>query len=234
MALPKLNAAPKYEVVVPSTGQQVRYRPYLVKEEKILMMAMESQDQKQALAAIVDTIGSCVQEDLNTSDLTTFDVEYLFTQIRSKSVGETAKIAVPCQHCETENEVVVKLDDIKVGNPPGLESKIQITDSIALQMRWPSYNELVDFNQDLNQTELTFKMIASCIDSVLTDEEAIKMKDEPEKERMDFIESLSSEQFDKIRVYVEKMPRMEHKVQFECVECKKGNDITLSGISDFF
>ena len=180
MALPKLNAAPKYEVVVPSTGQQVRYRPYLVKEEKILMMAMESQDQKQALAAIVDTIGSCVQEDLNTSDLTTFDVEYLFTQIRSKSVGETAKIAIPCQHCETENEVVIKLDDIKVGNPPGLESKIQITDNIALQMRWPSYNELVDFNQDLNQTELTFKMIASCIDSVLTEEEAIKMRDEPE------------------------------------------------------
>ena len=234
MALPKLNETPKYDLVIPSTQQNVRFRPHLVKEEKILMMAMESQDQKQALAAIVDTIGSCVQEDLNTSDLTTFDVEYLFTQIRSKSVGETAKIAVPCQHCETENEVVVKLDDIKVGNPPGLESKIQITDSIALQMRWPSYNELVDFNQDLNQTELTFKMIASCIDSVLTDEEAIKMKDEPEKERMDFIESLSSEQFDKIRVYVEKMPRMEHKVQFECVECKKGNDITLSGISDFF
>jgi len=234
MALPKLNAAPKYEVVVPSTGQQVRYRPYLVKEEKILMMAMESQDQKQALAAIVDTIGSCVQDEINTADLTTFDVEYLFTQIRSKSVGETAKIAIACRHCDAENEVIVKLDDIKVGNPPGLESKIQLTENIALQMRWPSYNELVEFDQDLGQTEMTFKMIACCIDTVMTEEEAIKMKDEPEKERMDFIESLSSEQFDKIRVYVEKMPKMEHGVQFECTECKKGNDITLAGISDFF
>lgn len=234
MALPKLNAAPKYEVVVPSTGQQVRYRPYLVKEEKILMLAMESQDQRQALSAIVDTIDSCVQDDLNTSDLTTFDVEYLFTQIRSKSVGETAKIMVGCQHCEAENEVTVKLDDIKVGNPEGLETKIQLTDDIALQMRWPSYNEIVEFDQDQNQTELTFKMISSCIDTVLTAEEAIKMKDEPEAERMDFIESLSSEQFNKIRLYVEKMPKMEHSVQFECTECKKGNDITLSGISDFF
>ena len=141
---------------------------------------------------------------------------------------------IGCQHCEAENEVVINLDDIKVGNPEGLETKIELTDDIALQMRWPSYNEIVEFDQNQNQTELTFKMISSCIDTVLTSEEAIKMKDEPEAERMDFIESLSSEQFNKIRLYVEKMPKMEHRVQFECTECKKGNDITLSGISDFF
>ena len=105
MALPKLNDAPKYEIAVPSTGQKVRYRPYLVKEEKVLMLAMESQDQRSALNAIVDTIESCVQDDLNTKDLTTFDVEYLFTQIRSKSVGETAKIGVTCTHCDQQNEI---------------------------------------------------------------------------------------------------------------------------------
>jgi len=178
MALPKLNDAPKYEIVVPSTGQKVRYRPYLVKEEKILMLAMESQDQRSALSAIVDTIGSCVQDDLDTKNLTTFDVEYLFTQIRSKSVGETAK--------------------------------------------------------NMSTTDQTFKMIAACIDSVQTDEENIRLRDEPEADQMAFIESLSSAQFDKIRAYVEKMPKMEHHVSFECSSCKKGNDITLSGISDFF
>ena len=234
MALPKLNAAPKYEVVVPSTGQQVRYRPYLVKEEKILMLAMESQDQRQALSAIVDTIGSCVQDDINTSELTTFDVEYLFTQIRSKSVGESAKIMINCQHCETENEVAINLDNIKVGNPEGLETKIELTESITLQMRWPTYNEIINFDSEQNQTDLTFKMIAACIDTVMTEEEAIKMKDEPEADRMEFIESLSSAQFNEIRLYVEKMPKMEHQVHFECTDCKKGNDITLSGISDFF
>ena len=138
MALPKLNDAPKYEIAVPSTGQKVRYRPYLVKEEKVLMLAMESQDQRSALNAIVDTIESCVQDDLNTKDLTTFDVEYLFTQIRSKSVGETAKIGVTCTHCDQQNEIEIKLDDIKVGNPDGLETNIELTDNITLLMRWPS------------------------------------------------------------------------------------------------
>ena len=233
MALPKLNDAPKYEIVVPSTGQKVRYRPYLVKEEKILMLAMESQDQRSALGAIVDTIGSCVQDELNTSSLTTFDVEYLFTQIRSKSVGETAKIGVNCKHCDEQNEVIVKLDDIKVGNPEGLETKIELTDQIALKMRWPSYNELIDFG-DMSTTDQTFKMIAACIDSVQTEEENIRLRDESEAEQMAFIESLSSAQFDKIRAYVEKMPKMEHHVSFECTSCGKGNDITLSGISDFF
>lgn len=233
MALPKLNDTPKYEITVPSTGQKVRYRPYLVKEEKILMLAMESQDRMSALSAIVDTIGSCVQDPINTKNLTTFDVEYLFTQIRSKSVGETAKIGVNCKHCDAQNEVHVKLDDIKVANPEGLETTIQLNPEITLKMRWPSYNEVISV-EGLSATDQTFKMIAACIDSVQTAEENIRLKDETEAEVTAFIESLSSAQFDKIRAYVEKMPRMEHHVQFECTSCKKGNDITLSGISDFF
>ena len=234
MALPKLNDAPKYEIVVPSTGQNVRYRPYLVKEEKILMLAMESQDQGSALAAIVDTIGSCVQEDLILKDLTTFDVEYLFTQIRSKSVGETAKIGVACRHCETTNEVIVKLDDIKVNMPKNLSPTIAITDDISLQMRWPSYFEVTAVDQDLSTTDQTFKLIAACIDSVQTPDENIRLRDETSQEVNDFIESLSSAQFDEIKNYVEQMPKMAHQVKFECSSCKKGNDITLSGISDFF
>lgn len=233
MALPKLNDAPKYEISVPSTGQKVRYRPYLVKEEKVLMLAMESQDQRAALNAIVDTIGSCVQDDLKTADLTSFDVEFLFTQIRSKSVGETAKIGIACKHCDVQNDIDIKLDDIKVNIPAGLENTIELTDNITLLMRWPSYNELIEV-EGLSTTDQTFKMIAACIDSVQTEEESIRLRDEVEAEVTDFVESLSSPQFDKIRKYVEQMPKMEHAVSFDCISCKKRNDITLSGISDFF
>lgn len=234
MALPKLNDAPKYEIVVPSTGAKVRYRPYLIKEEKILMLAMESQDQKQALSAIVDTIGSCIQDEIDTKALTTFDVEYLFTQIRSKSVGETAKIMVKCQHCETENEVVVKLDDIIVEQEE-LEDVIELTPEISLKMKWPTYTEVIDSTTAGTEgTEQTFELVIQCIDSVMTPDEALKLKDESREDIMAFIESLSATQFDKIRKYVEKMPKMEHQVQFTCTSCEKGNDITLSGISDFF
>ena len=234
MALPKLNSAPKYEIVVPSTGKKVRYRPYLVKEEKILMIAMESQDQKQALSAIVDTIQSCVQEDIDGKALTTFDVEYLFTQIRSKSVGETAKLNLKCEHCEETTEVAVKLDDIQV-QQESVDNNIQLTDDISLKMRWPTYLEVMETSTNENDNvDMTFSLIKQCIDSVLTNEEAIRLKDEPKEEVDAFLESLSSSQFDKIRQYVEKMPKMEHQVSFTCSHCEKGNDITLSGISDFF
>ena len=112
MALPKINTAPKYEAVVPSTKQTVRFRPYLVKEEKVLMMAMETQDTKQAMAAVVDTIESCVTEPLDKNKLTTFDVEYLFTRIRAKSVGETAKTGLKCESCEHPNEVIIPIEEI--------------------------------------------------------------------------------------------------------------------------
>jgi hypothetical protein len=233
MALPKLNSAPKYQITVPSTGQEVRYRPYLVKEEKILMLAMESQDQGSALSAIVDTIESCVT-DINTKELTTFDVEYLFTQIRSKSVGETAKVGVGCKHCDATNEVVIKLDDISVTIPDNLSKNIQLTDDISLLMRWPSYKEVTSMDTNQTDTETTFSLIASCIDSVQTGDESIRLRDETAKEVSEFVESLSSTQFDLIKGYVEQMPKMEHSVSFECVSCKKVSDVTLSGISDFF
>lgn len=198
------------------------------------MLAMESQDQGSALSAIVDTIQSCVTDDINTNELTTFDVEYLFTQIRAKSVGETAKIGVGCKHCDATNEVVVKLDDIKVTNPDDLDKTIVLTDTISLLMRWPSYKEVTTMDTTQTDTETTFSLIAACIDSVQTPDESIRLRDETVKEVTEFVESLSSAQFDLIKSYVEQMPKMEHKVNFECISCKKESDITLSGISDFF
>tara|TARA_B100001057_G_scaffold109881_1_gene107909 strand:+ start:27472 stop:28176 length:705 start_codon:yes stop_codon:yes gene_type:complete len=234
MALPKINSAPKYEITIPSTQKTVRYRPYLVKEEKILMMAMETQDQKQALAAIVDTIESCVEEPIERNRLTTFDVEYLFTQIRSKSVGETAKIGMSCQECETTNEISVPLTDVNVKNLENQVDTIELTPEIKLKMKWPSFSDIIITEDMGTGTEQTFKLIGHCIDSVQTPTENIRLSDETEQEVQEFIESLSSAQFNMIREHVDKIPRMEYDIEFTCQKCNAENKVTLSGISDFF
>lgn len=235
MSLPKLNNTPKYSVTIPSSQKQVRYRPYLVKEEKILMLAMESNDQKQVLNTVVDTIVSCIEEPIDRNTLTSFDVEYLFTQIRAKSVGETSTVGIKCSSCNHTNEVKIKLDTIKI-DVPKVADKIELDPKVSLKMRWPSYNNIIN-SVDLESkspTEQTFDMIIQCIDSVLTDDEVIKMSEVSKGEAMAFIESFSSEQFTKIRQYVEKMPRMKHSVKFDCRSCGHKNELTLQGMNDFF
>ena len=134
MALPKLNSEPKYELIIPSLNKKVKFRPFLVKEEKVLMIAMESGNQKDALSAILDTISVCIQDEIDLNALTTFDVEYLFLQLRSKSVGETAKLSLKCEKCETANPVSVKLDDLNI-NMPDVESKIQLDANISVELQ---------------------------------------------------------------------------------------------------
>tara|TARA_B100000902_G_C27121663_1_gene818978 strand:+ start:214 stop:915 length:702 start_codon:yes stop_codon:yes gene_type:complete len=232
MALPKINTAPKYEAVVPSTKQTVRFRPYLVKEEKVLMMAMETQDTKQAMAAVVDTIESCVTEPLDKNKLTTFDVEYLFTRIRAKSVGETAKTGLKCESCEHPNEVIIPIEEIKV-DVPDIDNRLEIADNINLVMRWPRYTDVLDLSEFKSQTEMTFAMIERCVESVETAEEKIMFKDESATDRKAFIESLSSDQFIKLKDYMEAMPSMKHTLEFKCGKCNHDNHFELQGMQDF-
>lgn len=232
MALPKLNNVPQYETVIPSTQEKVRFRPYLVKEEKVLMLAMESQDQQQALNAVVDTIDSCVENGVDRNKLTTFDVEYLFTRIRAKSVGETTKVSLKCSECETPNEVVIPVEEIKI-DVPKVNTRIELTDAIAVNLRWPRYNDILDLSKFTSQTEMTFKMILRCIDTIESGEERIMVKDEPESEVLEFIESLSGPQFDKIREFVDAMPQLKHKVEFKCGGCTHDNTLELQGMNDF-
>ena len=147
MALPKLNTAPIFEEKVPSTGEGISYRPYLVKEEKVLMMAFESRDQKQVTRAIGNTLNSCIQSDIDVFNLTTFDVEYLFTKIRSKAVGERSTVIMNCSECKTGNEVDVMIDeltlDVSNTDENGRE-KIQITDDIAVELAYPAFGDILD------------------------------------------------------------------------------------------
>ena len=232
MALPKINAAPKYEAVVPSTKQTVRFRPYLVKEEKVLMMAMETQDNKQAMAAVVDTIEACVSEPIDKNKLTTFDVEYLFTRIRAKSVGETAKAGLKCESCEHPNDVIIPIEEVKI-NVPDVDNKLEIADNINLVMRWPRYNDITDLSDYKSQTEMTFTMIERCIESVETAEEKIMFKDESAADRQAFIESLSGDQFTKLREFMEAMPSLKHTLEFKCGKCSHDNKVELQGMQDF-
>ncbi len=232
MALPKINTAPKYEAIVPSTKQAVRFRPYLVKEEKVLMMAMETQDQKQAMHAVVDTIEACVSDPIDKNKLTTFDVEYLFTRIRAKSVGETVKAGIKCESCEHSNDVVIPIEDVII-DVPDIDGKIEIADNINLVLRWPRYNDILDLSEFKSQTEMTFAMIERCVESVETPEEKIMFKDESAADRMTFIESLSGDQFEKLKNFMEAMPQMKHTLDYKCVKCGHDNKLELQGMQDF-
>ena len=238
MALPKINDKPKYELTIPSTGKSVRYRPYLVREEKILMMAMESQDKKAALNAIVDTITACVDEDLNKKDLTIFDIEYMFIKIRSKSIGETTTIGLKCKSCDSVNEVQVNLDDVKIKSNKEVNKEILVDGdiNITLKMKWPQFYDVVLIEEDkkLSETERTFKLIAKCMESLSTDDEIFLLKDETEEEVMRFIDSLNNDQFNKIKEFVQNMPRAEKEIEYTCTSCAHENKIMLRGIDDFF
>ena len=187
MALPKLNDKPKYELVIPSTQKKVKFRPYLVKEEKVLMLAMESQDQIQIFEAIADTIEACVDGDIDKNALTTFDIEYMFVKIRTKSVGENIKLTPKCEECEEENEINIGLDEIII-NIPEENHIIKISDDINIKMRWPSFLSVLsdDVVNDKSETEQTFKMISKCIESVMTEDENMMFKDEPKKEKFSY------------------------------------------------
>jgi len=234
MALPKLNDAPKYELEIPSTGNVVSYRPYLVKEEKVLLMAFESQDQKQAMRAMLDTVVACVYEDINPKLLTTFDVEYMFLQIRSKSVGETSKIGVNCSECEHQNEVIIPVGDIKI--PKSEMSKvIELTSDISIEMTYPKFSEVVDgYEEGKQESSFAFELIEKSIDAIITPDERISTKEVKPVEVKEFVESMTTTQLSMVSDFVEQMPTLKHDIEFKCSNCSSDNKQELRGVADFF
>lgn len=235
MALPKLNDTPKYRATVPSTGQKISFRPFLVKEQKMLLIASETQDRVDMVKAIINTIHACAIDDIK-GELTTFDVDYLFTKIRSKSVGETSTLLISCTECEMNNEVVVELDKIEVGDV-STDIKINITDDIVLEMRYPTYEDFMK-NEKLLQgasaTESLLELLITCIATICTEEERYSTKDSTREELVDFIDSMTTQQFETISAFVNDMPTLKEEVKFKCVQCDTENTKLLEGIDDFF
>lgn len=233
MALPKLNDVPSYDMIIPSTGEQVTFRPFLVKEQKVLLMALEAQDTKQILRAITDTIKACVNDNINPNTLATFDLEYMFSQIRAKSVGETSEVLLACGQCDHENKVTVNISDIKV-DVTGIEKNIKLNDQYTIQMRYPRYDLLADENAENNAAENMIKMIIGCLDKLLTNDEIISFDDETEEEVKTFVDNLTATQLQAVMEFINSIPAVQHKVDFDCEECGTNNEITLKGIADFF
>lgn len=234
MSLPKLNNVPKYKITVPSTNKEVTFRPFLVKEEKILLIALESQDPVQIATAITDTVISCISEEISRKDLKSYDIEFLFLKIRAKSVGETANLLFKCESCDTENEVSVNLEEIKM-NIVEIDNRIKISNNIYIEMKHPTF-ESISRNKKLitdSPTTQVFGLIQESISAVLTEDERIDIKEVKDEEFQEFIESMTQEQFTKIREYIESIPKLSHDINYSCKNCNTNNDITLEGLQNF-
>lgn len=234
MALPKLVSS-KYTLTVPSTGEVVEYRPYLVKEEKVLMTAFESKDKSQMIAALRDTIAGCTEGKVNIDTLAIFDFEYIFLKLRSKSVGETSKIGVKCTACDARNEVEVNLEEVNVSKAQKKNNKVELTDEVGIMLRYPTvkglYKQLTHAKTEADQSMAT---IVSAIESIYDAENVYASENETEKSLMDFLDSLTADQFKKISAFFTDMPKLKHDVKFDCIKCSEKNSITLEGLENFF
>ena len=237
MPLPKISA-PSYELVIPSSKRKIKFRPFLVKEEKLLILAMESQDTKQIANAVKDVISHCIlTRGIKVEKLSTFDIEYLFLNIRGKSVGEELEIMVTCPDDEkTQVPMSINIDSIKVQRSDGHSTDIKLDDTYTLKMRYPSLNEFIKSNfaaGDINVND-TFDLIASCIDQIYSDEESWTQEDCTSKELVEFLDSLNSSQFKEIEKFFDTMPKLSHKVKVTNPNTQVESEITIEGLQSFF
>ena len=238
MPLPTIST-PTYELVLPSSNRKIKFRPFLVKEEKILILAMESQDTKQIANAVKNVITHCIlTKGIKVEKLSTFDIEYLFLNIRGKSVGEDIEVMVTCpDDGKTQVPASINIDTIKVQKSDDHEKDIKLDDQYTLRMRYPSLNEFIK-NNFATATEMnvddTFDLIASCIDQVYSEEESWASADCTKKELSNFLEQLDSKQFKAIEKFFETMPKLSHTVKVTNPNTKKECEIVLEGLQNFF
>ena len=238
MPLPKI-ATPTYSLELPSTGKTINYRPFLVKEEKLLVIALESEDNKQITTAIKAVIKACVlTKGIKVEALPTFDIEYLFLNIRGKSVGEELEVNIICpDDKETTVQTTIYLDDIKCIKSEEHTNQIKLDDNIMMEMKYPSLNEFIKNNFDFdekNQMEQSFELIGSCVDKIYTKEESYASSDCTKKEMNDFLESMNSNQFKKIEEFFTTMPKLSHTIEVTNPKTKKKSEVVLEGLASFF
>ena len=239
MPLPKIST-PTYELVLPSTGKKIKYRPFLVREEKILVLALESQDMKQITSAIKSTLKECIQtRGVKVEELPTFDIEYIFLNIRGKSVGEAVDLVVTCPDDEkTTVPVKIYIDEIEVKKDKNHKSEIKLDERLTLKMKYPSLDRFIqsnfDFGTDETTTEQTFDIVASSIDMVYDEDEVWAASDCTKKELKDWVESLNSQQFKEIEEFFATMPKLSHTFTVINPTTEVESEVTLEGLSDFF
>ena len=238
MPLPKI-ATPTYELELPSTGKNLKYRPFLVKEEKLLVLALESENTKEITTAIKNVIKSCVlTRGVKIETLPTFDIEYLFLNIRGKSVGEEVEVNIICpDDGETYAPVKINIDEVEVKKSDEHSNKIKLDENLVMEMKYPSLDQFIKSNFDFSEDaamDQSFDMVATCIDKIYNAEEVWTASDCSKKELIDFLEQMNSSQFKEIEKFFETMPKLSHEVKVTNPNTKVESTIVLEGLSSFF
>ena len=238
MPLPKINT-PTYELVLPSSNRKVKYRPFLVREEKLLIIALESEDLKQITTAVIDVLNSCIlSKGIKVEKMATFDIEYLFLNVRAKSVGEQVEVNVICpDDGETTVQMPIDIDAIKVQKNKEHTDIVKLDDDISLKLKYPSLTEFISSNFDAdatNDVDTTMHMITSCIDIIYNAEESWKASDSTPKELEDFVEQLNTKQFKDIENFFNTMPKLSHKINVKNPKTEVESEVVLEGLASFF
>ena len=240
MPLPTITT-PTYELKMPSSGKKIKYRPFLVKEEKILIIALESRNQIEITNAVKDVLKKCVlTRGVKIDDLPTFDIEYIFLNIRAKSIGEDIKLIVTCpDDNETEVPITIYVDEIQVTKPKDHTTDISLGEDLSLRMKYPSLSQFIENNFEVDDDpqaniDKTFKIVADCMDTIYTKDDAWDTKDYTEKEKFEFVEQLSPKQYRLVEKYFATMPKLSHTIEVINPNTKEKNSIVLEGLADFF
>jgi len=239
MPLPKINT-PTYDLVLPSNGKKIKYRPFLVREEKILIMAMESEDMKQITDAIIQILSDCIlTKDVKVESLSTFDIEYLFLNVRGKSVGETVEVNITCpDDGETQVEMSIDIDSIKVQKSKEHKNIIQLDDNLSMKLKYPSLDQFVENNFEVSESQSSvgqsLSMITSCIEIIYNQDESWEAADCTKKELEDFIEQLNTKQFKEIENFFTTMPKLSHTINVKNPNTGVESEVVLEGLASFF
>ena len=239
MPLPKINT-PTYELVLPSTGKKIKYRPFLVREEKILIMAMESVDMAEITNAIIQILGDCIlSKEVKVESLATFDIEYLFLNVRAKSVGETVEVNITCpDDGETQVEMEIPIDDIKIQKTRGHKNIIKLDDELSMKLKYPSLEQFVENNfetaQETTEVGQSLAMITSCVEMIYNAEESWEASDYSKKELDEFIEQLNTKQFKEIEKFFTTMPKLSHTIVVKNPNTGVESEVVLEGLASFF
>ena len=229
MTLPRI-AVPKYTLIIPSSGKEISYRPFLVKEEKILLIAMESGEEKEMIGAVQNIIENCVYDDLDVKNMPMFDIEYIFLQLRAKSKGEIVDLSFDCGKCEKPINVQIDLSKIEITKTEGHDPKIPLSDDVGVIMKYPSMEIQNIINKEKSDVENVFSTITSCIDSIWDKESVYASKDHTKEELNDFLESLPDDSFTKIQKFFDTVPVLKHEFELKCTSKNgKGKKATICG-----
>ena len=236
MSLPQINT-PVHELKIPSTGKKVKYRPFVVREEKILLLALESEKQEEVTDAIIQIIGNCIQTKIDLDSLSTFDVEYIFLNVRAKSVGEILEFSITCpDDGETQAEVEINIGDIQVVKDEGHTDTIDLENGYFIKMKYPTMKYIMEKKPDDQKSliDSTFEYAVECIDTIYNDEETWEAADSTKKELEEFVEQMNSKQYQKLQSFFATMPKLSHTVKVTNPKTGVKSDVTIEGLANFF